>query len=257
MGQEKINTVARRFDIDPNGDLLLKVGAGIEAVDILVSSTSISTSSDVFAKMLFWPFQESVNKVINMPEDSPKEVLLFSFAAHGQVSQVDDLDADNIRGLIMLSDKYMCHLIVLPYLLEILWDYIRWIDHCTENLAEQQALFPQRYAGLRLEDIIVFAVVFEAEDLFARATELHHVLSCAPLVPSGYETELPVLWSGDLHLFGLRIDVFPHNLEMLTLSRCLGAQPPKRDPVTSRMGIDRIRRTRRYWKALRKCTCPI
>lgn len=204
MGCDDCLRTAKRISIIPDSDVLLKVGTGAEALDIMVSGADISKACAIFSKMLTSPFQEAETKVINMPEDEPRAVLAFSYIAHQQSERIGKLTTDNIVDLILLSDKYLCQEAVKDYLLELLEDYIEWINLCTEDLAQYESHppFPHTYAGLRLEDMIVFATVFELKFLFRLATEIYHVLGHGPLEPSGYEAELPLLWCGDLHLFG-------------------------------------------------------
>ncbi|KAJ9610211.1 hypothetical protein H2200_004988 [Cladophialophora chaetospira] len=201
MDSHNCSETARRFSVAQDGDVILKVGSGTQAFDIIVAGAVISRASDVLSKML--SSQKSTTQVIHMPDDFPKAVLMFSCATHNQLDSYRKLLDFEVRGLIAFADKYKCQKTLEPYLQETLSDYGQLIDRCTEDLDKSHPVpvLPHMYSDLRLDDIIALAVVFQVETLFTQATELYFVLGKGPLEPNEYEKKLATLWLGDLHLF--------------------------------------------------------
>jgi len=108
-----------KYEVDPNGDLLLVVNDDQTTVQILVSSKVLCVVSPAFRAMLTGPFKESLrlkNKHGNeplkqeLPDDEPNGMLLLCSLLH--LSQHDyfpqPIESSILFSFATVADKYGC-----------------------------------------------------------------------------------------------------------------------------------------------------
>ena len=107
------------FDVDPGGDLVLKLGPVDEPILIRVSSKVLSLASPVFAAMLSPRFAEGQalddikgmvdsTTTIDLPDDNPNAMSVICKTLHFQedAAQRISYQPDILMGLAVICDKY-------------------------------------------------------------------------------------------------------------------------------------------------------
>ncbi|KAK8038487.1 hypothetical protein PG993_006898 [Apiospora rasikravindrae] len=151
----------RRFDIDPDGDLLLAIGEEYQSATpatFRVDSRALTRPSTVFRQMLNGGFAESHRPergdwVIRLPEDSPNTFYLLLSIFHTQFDKVpqDELKGSRIQliyDLTITTDKYDLTHCLRPW--AHLWSALR-LQQVTElnNRKQPGAHNASTYVGLQ------------------------------------------------------------------------------------------------------------
>jgi hypothetical protein len=109
--------------MDPDGDLLLRVGAelpGVQTTDFRVCSAAMRRASPVWKSMLFGPWSEAKprrgNWVVNLPEDNPAPLLVILTIIHGRFSDVPrGMWIPQLYDVLVVLDKYDLMGIIQPW----------------------------------------------------------------------------------------------------------------------------------------------
>ncbi|KAK8095057.1 hypothetical protein PG997_001742 [Apiospora hydei] len=151
----------RRFDIDPDGDLLLAIGEeypGATPATFRVDSRALTRPSTVFRQMLHGGFAESHRPargdwVVRLPEDSPSTFYILLSIFHTQFEKVpqDELKGSRIQliyDLAITTDKYDLTHCLRPW--AHLWSALR-LQQVTElnNRKQPGAHNASSYVGLQ------------------------------------------------------------------------------------------------------------
>ncbi|KIW23630.1 uncharacterized protein PV07_11816 [Cladophialophora immunda] len=96
-------------EVVPDGDVLLKVGRGADAVDIRVSGTVISLASDVFSRMLSSSYLEARTKEVVLAEDDPEVILDFCNIVHHKAENLDHCDTTRLSFMDKDRDRNAVH----------------------------------------------------------------------------------------------------------------------------------------------------
>ncbi|KAK8133418.1 hypothetical protein PG984_005430 [Apiospora sp. TS-2023a] len=156
------NLPERRFDIDPDGDLLLAIGEEYPSATpatFRVDSRALIRASAVFRQMLNGGFAESRRPagggdwVVRLPEDSPSTFYVLLSIFHTQFDKVpqDELKGSRIQliyDLTITTDKYDLTHCVRPW--AHLWSALR-LQQVTElnNRKQPGAHNASTYVGLQ------------------------------------------------------------------------------------------------------------
>lgn len=105
--------VSERCVMDPDGDLLLRVGSELDTqtTDFVVCSATLRRSSPFWKKMLFSSWAESKPAdgpwVVVLPEDNPAAFKTILTIMHGAFELVpENMAAGTLSNLLVLVDKY-------------------------------------------------------------------------------------------------------------------------------------------------------
>ncbi|OQV05769.1 hypothetical protein CLAIMM_10443 [Cladophialophora immunda] len=165
-------------EVVPDGDVLLKVGRGADAVDIRVSGTVISLASDVFSRMLSSSYLEARTKEVVLAEDDPEVILDFCNIVHHKAENLDHCDTTRLCKLAELADARLCKNALRPWIaarlarvLEAFMDKDR-----DRNAVHRSRIVLKDFPLLNIGQCIGVAAVFRFADLFWFATK-HAVLS--------------------------------------------------------------------------------
>jgi hypothetical protein len=109
--------------MDPDGDLLLRVGAelpGVQTTDFRVCSAAMRRASQVWKSMLFGPWSEAKPKkgtwVVNLPEDNPTALLVILTIIHGRFSDVPrGMWLPQLYDVLIALDKYDLMGLIQPW----------------------------------------------------------------------------------------------------------------------------------------------
>ena len=134
----RINTTVmiHSIDVDPAGDVVLKLGSGDKVTLIRVQSNVLGLASPVFAAMLSPRFAEGRtledNKgmvdsttTIDLPDDDPTAMSLLCKTLHFKedAAQRTSYPPDILMGLALICDKYDMSRALSP------WSHI-WMETC-------------------------------------------------------------------------------------------------------------------------------
>ncbi|OBR09167.1 Nuclear pore protein-like protein [Colletotrichum higginsianum IMI 349063] len=119
MDEDDDDDVQDLHVLDPNGDLVLRVGDEVEEKPraYLVCSKALARASPVFAKMLYGSFAErrpspvgahaDPDWTVYLPEDRQQPLELLLDVAHGRFDRVPDrLDVARLYQLLVVAEKY-------------------------------------------------------------------------------------------------------------------------------------------------------
>ncbi|KAK7921513.1 Fatty acid oxidation complex subunit alpha [Apiospora marii] len=157
------NLPERRYDIDPDGDLLLAIGEECPSATpatFRVDSRALARASAVFRQMLHGGFAEARRPgrgggdwVVRLPEDSPNTFYILLSIFHTQFDKVpqDELKGSRIQliyDLTITTDKYDLTHCVRPW--AALWSALR-LQQVTElnNRKQPGAHNASTYVGLQ------------------------------------------------------------------------------------------------------------
>lgn len=100
-------------EIDPKGDIVVKVGDSTEGRFMRVSIKTLSLASEVFNTMLGPKWIEgqtthSAENPLALPEDDPQAMEILFKLAHLKIHNPDEIPTDCLPGLLVVCDKYGC-----------------------------------------------------------------------------------------------------------------------------------------------------
>jgi hypothetical protein len=109
--------------IDPDGDLLLVIGAEIYAGPadrFRVCSAAMRRACQPWKSMLFGPWHEAKpahgDWVVQLPEDDPGAMSILLLIVHGRVAEVPERPSlDELQELVQVADKYDLLHILQPW----------------------------------------------------------------------------------------------------------------------------------------------
>jgi hypothetical protein len=116
--EAKASSTEPVVSIDPDGDLILRVGAALDDKDGPISyrvcSSALRRASPVCKAMLFGPWREArpANECepwrVELPEDSPRHLCVLLDIIHGNFSSVPQKPAtiDDLACILSITDKY-------------------------------------------------------------------------------------------------------------------------------------------------------
>ncbi|KAH0832503.1 hypothetical protein AYO21_10684 [Fonsecaea monophora] len=188
---------AKLVEVVPDGDVLLAVGRGDDALKIRVSGTVISLASGVFSRMLSSSFTEGRSREIELREDVPEAVLDFCNIAHHKAENVDHCDGSRLVKLVEFADARFCVKALRPWLSARLAGIIEEFKGYDRNMTPMNHnwISPEDDSlELTMEQCMSVAAVFKLNDLFWFATK-HFLLlqgrrSTSPTLPSFAESAL-------------------------------------------------------------------
>ncbi|OHF02516.1 hypothetical protein CORC01_02211 [Colletotrichum orchidophilum] len=177
---EVLNPIA----IDEDGDLEIAVGSGDDTQSFIVCAKTLARHSPVFKRMLFGGFKESkptrnetVDWVVELPDDNPKPFKILLDIIHGWFEQVPELPTLNeLTALLVLTDKYDVTSLTRPWavrwmkgvqfetqhlnLLPVAWELGKEdvFDAMVTKIANESARSPDgserlQYGGLYLDEV--------------------------------------------------------------------------------------------------------
>ncbi|KIW83980.1 hypothetical protein Z517_03226 [Fonsecaea pedrosoi CBS 271.37] len=188
---------AKLVEVVQDGDVLLTVGRGDDALKIRVSGTVISLASGVFSRMLSSSFTEGRSREIELREDDPEAVLDFCNIAHHKAESVDHCDGSRLVKLVEFADARFCVKALRPWLSARLAGIIEEFKGYERNMTpiNHNWISPEDDSlELTMEQCMSVAAVFKLNDLFWFATK-HFLLlqgrrSTSPTLPSFAESAL-------------------------------------------------------------------
>ncbi|OAL32393.1 hypothetical protein AYO22_00415 [Fonsecaea multimorphosa] len=204
-GEEPLKRSRKLVEVVPDGDVLLKVGEGADALEIRVSGMVISLASDVFSRMLSSSFTEARCKEIELREDDPEVILDFCNIVHHKIENLNHCDGSRLLKLAELADARFCVKTLRPWVVTRLGGILEAFKDKQHDLTAtcKNRISHKNSLELHIEQGIGLAAVFKLDDLFWFATR-HMLLlwSCSPCsrnprIPSFAE---PALRSGQISL---------------------------------------------------------
>ncbi|EXJ86705.1 hypothetical protein A1O3_03658 [Capronia epimyces CBS 606.96] len=154
---------ATEVELAPNGDLLIMVGKGDDALDIKVSSIVLNLASGVSLAMLAPP------KQIVMPNANPKTVLEFCKILHHHTEDLEHCDAEQILDLVGIADEWMCKKVFKPWIAQRMTKMNDQLRAATSDAFTMTA-----YGNLIQSEtipLVDIAATMGMEDLFWTATK--------------------------------------------------------------------------------------
>lgn len=108
------------YEVDEEGDLVLRVGSETSTCDFLVCSSTLRRASLVWKKMLYGEFQEAKpaqgDWIVTLPDDDPSTMRVLLDIVHANFSDVPrQLDLPGVYTLLILMDKYDALRFVKPW----------------------------------------------------------------------------------------------------------------------------------------------
>jgi hypothetical protein len=112
---------AQVTDIDPDGDLVLRVGAEFgKAIAFRVCSGTMRRASPVWKKMLFGPWKESKPSdgawFVDLPDDKPWPVQILLAIIHSKFNLVYSfMTLSQLHDILVVTDKYDMISVIRPW----------------------------------------------------------------------------------------------------------------------------------------------
>lgn len=108
------------IQIDPDGDLVLRVGSGVGRVDMKVCSAAMRRASAVWKTMLFGPWKEAKPTegrwIVHLPEDQPWPLRILLEIAHGNFASVSKRASFwDVYAILIVTDKYDLFPVIRPW----------------------------------------------------------------------------------------------------------------------------------------------
>lgn len=153
------------IEIDPEGDLILKVGTDDKQQSIRVSRSVLKLASPVFKAMLGPNFAESDATVVDLPDDDPQAMRDLCKVVHLRTSELNMRDRSWVLGLAVVCDKYQCTQQCRHVFDLVLGNYSS--DSLT---GESWSDTVSSYTKLSLTDVVGIAYVLNDSKLFWKAT---------------------------------------------------------------------------------------
>ncbi|KAL2266235.1 hypothetical protein VTJ83DRAFT_5587 [Remersonia thermophila] len=100
------------ISIDPDGDLILRVGKGSAKQQFRVCSSTLRRAAPVWKAMLFGPWRESKPAagpwIVDLPEDDPKALRVLLDILHSNFATVPETidKISDLKKILDLTDKY-------------------------------------------------------------------------------------------------------------------------------------------------------
>ncbi|OAL29748.1 hypothetical protein AYO20_09040 [Fonsecaea nubica] len=201
-GSPQVNEVptkrpAKLVEVVSDGDVLLVVGQGVDALKIRVSGIVISLASEVFSRMLSSPFTEGRSKEIELREDDPEAVLDFCNIVHHKAENVNHRDGSRLVKLVEFADARFCVKALRPWVSARLAGIMEQFEDYERNKTpiNHNRISPEDDPlELTMEQCMSVAAVFKMNHLFWFATK-HFLLlqgpcSTLPALPSFVESAL-------------------------------------------------------------------
>ncbi len=162
------------LDIDPEGDLVLKIEAD-PGFWMRNSSKHLTIVSKVFEALLgphFAEGQEShvASNPLCLLDDDPRALELLCKLAHHKITKTSDISAKDLGGLVIACDKYDCLASFRLNFHVVLKD---WLASSSE---QDWSGYKRSYSGITLLEALCIAFIADDEAAFAQISKLTFLL---------------------------------------------------------------------------------
>ncbi|KAJ9610208.1 hypothetical protein H2200_004985 [Cladophialophora chaetospira] len=168
------------IEVDPDGDLIIRVGAEYTAylmstqpIDIKVNRHVMSLGSPVFAKMLSSGFTEGEAGIINLAEDSPTAFLEYCNILHHKTISLDHLSGKAVWELALIADMRQSQHVLKWWILgktDQAYAHIRKELKQVRMVGGHTTLVESKGTWFTIASLIEIAAVFSHAELFWDST---------------------------------------------------------------------------------------
>jgi hypothetical protein len=160
------------LEIDPKGDLVIKVGTS-PGVLMRVSSKHLSSASNVFDTLLSPNFAEGqtthdTSNPLTLPDDNPTHMEILFKIIHSKIETATDIGSKDLAGIVLVSDKYDCIKAARFYVQTLLLNWLRDGENARSLLwKKRNRLRAPKYEGMSLPEALTIAYIMEDAALFS------------------------------------------------------------------------------------------
>ena len=160
------------IEIDPKGDLVLKVGSKQPKL-MRVSSKHMTTVSKVFDALLSPRFREGQthhdeSNPLELPDDQAEAMELMCKLAHHKISKASTILASRLQALVVVCDKYDC---LGPFAIHFNAVLSTWLQDF-DSWGHWYVKSNDVYLGLKLLDALCLSFLAGDAKSFERISQL-------------------------------------------------------------------------------------